>query len=163
MGHSKKVVALLALVPLALGCTGLRWSLQKSLRSAGTVNQAFPEVVWRDHDCGDKPLPFLAIEHSELIPPKVAPGGEFNHRMVYALCPQRPTQVVQGRLVTRILFRGLPLHTETEPDYEILPGRWRVDAFVELPVEAEPGVYAYQLEFEGDGLSFEKTLTFLVR
>jgi hypothetical protein len=33
---------------------------------------------------------------------------------------------------------------------------------VHLPIEAEPGIYAYELEFESKSLEFEKSLTFLV-
>jgi hypothetical protein len=52
---------------------------------------------------------------------------------------------------------------ETTDAYEIKPGRWVVDAEVSLPDDADPGVYAYELEFEGAGVSFEKRLTFVVR
>ena len=37
-----------------------------------------------------------------------------------------------------------------------------VDALVHLPENAEPGVYAYEVEFESDRLVFEKSLTFVV-
>jgi len=38
-----------------------------------------------------------------------------------------------------------------------------IDAFVEIPEDAEPGVYAYEVAFSGKGLSFDKSLTFLVK
>jgi len=79
------------------------------------------------------------------------------------MCPVRPTGVVSGRLRTRIRFRGDPIVRETTEAYEIKPGRWIVDAEVTLPENAEPGVYAYEMDFKGAALSFEKSLTFVVR
>jgi hypothetical protein len=78
------------------------------------------------------------------------------------MCPDRPTEVVEGRLSTRIRFRGRPIVRQTDSHYEIKPGRWMVDALVHLPENAEPGVYAYEVEFESDRLVFEKSLTFVV-
>ena len=112
--------------------------------------------------CGERDLPFFEIENNELLPVKLRPGGEFTHRLVYALCPERPTGVVFGRLAIRILFRGEAAHTETDRRYELRPGRWRVDTFVELPPDAEPGVYAYELDFTSKEIRFVERATFLV-
>jgi hypothetical protein len=81
--------------------------------------------------------------------------------MVYALCPAAPTEVVAGQLETRIRFRGEPVYDESDA-YELRPGRWRVDTIVELPLDAEPGVYAFEIAFASPSLSFERGLTFLV-
>ncbi|MCH2171159.1 hypothetical protein MK489_10280 [Myxococcota bacterium] len=161
MGDSKVIAGLLAAV-CALGCANLRWQVEKSLRQEGTVNRAFPEVVWDEYNCEKRDLPFLEIETSELIPPEVEPGGDFNHRLVYALCPRRATEVVSGDLHTRILFKGRAIHQETHSNYELRPGRWQVDTFVEIPLEAEPGVYAHEVEFSSRHARFERTITFLV-
>jgi hypothetical protein len=148
---------------LASACASVRWSLQKSLRREGTEIEAFPEAVWEEYDCDHQQRPFFIIERNELVPPKVGPGGEFNHRLVYAMCPPEPTEVVQGRLETRIRFKGEPYRLGHEERYEIQPGRWVVDRFVEIPEHADPGVYAYEVEFESPNLQFEKSLTFIVR
>ena len=161
MGHSKVVAAVCALVLLS-GCTSVRWAVQKSLRREGLVNQAFPEAVWNDYSCDDQELPFFRIETNELIPPRVKPGGEFNHRITYALCPARPTEVLTGTLDTQILYKGKPIFQETNAAYEFLPGRWRLDTFVEIPASVEPGVYSYQIEFTSAPIQFEHGLTFLV-
>ena len=161
MGDPKVVAGLLAAV-CTFGCASLRWQFEKSLRQEGTVNRAFPEVVWEEYDCAQRELPFLEIETSELIPPEVSPGSDFNHRLVYALCPRRATEVVSGDLQTRILFKGHAIHRETHRSYELRPGRWRVDTFVEIPAEAEPGIYAHELEFSSRHIQFERTATFLV-
>jgi len=162
VGHSK-VVALLTASLLAAGCASLRWTMQKSLRNPGERLESFPEEVWEEYDCDSQKRPFFIIEKNELVPPRVKVGGEFNHRMVYVMCPVRPTGVVLGRLRTRIRFRGDPIVRETTDAYELKPGRWIVDAEVALPESAEPGIYAYELAFHSAALSFEKSLTFLVR
>jgi len=148
---------------LSPGCASLRWSFQKAFREEGVVNAAFPEEVWEEYDCDSQKRPFFIIEENELVPPRVKAGDEFNHRMIYVMCPKRPTEVVEGRLSTRIRFKGEPVVDSTDDAYEIKPGRWVVDAFVEIPEAAEPGVYAYEVEFSGRGLSFDKSLTFLVQ
>ncbi len=161
MGHSKIVAAICVLVLLG-GCASVRWAVQKSMRREGLANEAFPEVVWAEYGCDDRKLPHFQIETNELIPPLVKPGGEFNHRFTYALCPVRPTEVVSGRLDTKILYKGKPIYRETNEAYELLPGRWRLDTFVEIPENAAPGVYSYQMEFTNKALKFERGLTFLV-
>jgi hypothetical protein len=162
LGHSK-VIALFGVLLLATSCASLRWSLQKSLRKPGEHLESFPEEVWEEYDCNAQKRPFFIIEQNELVPPRVEVGGDFNHRMVYVMCPSRPTGVVSGRLHTRIRFRGDPIVRETTEAYEIKPGRWIVDAEVSLPENAEPGIYAYEVGFKGAALSFEKSLTFVVR
>ncbi len=162
MGHSK-IIALVTVLLLAMGCASMRWSLQKSLRDPGERLESFPEEVWEEYDCDTQKRPFFIIEKNELVPPRVKVGGDFNHRMIYVMCPVRPTGVVSGRLRTRIRFRGNPIVRETTEAYEIKPGRWIVDAEVTLPENAEPGIYAYEMAFTGAALSFEKSLTFVVR
>ena len=127
MGDSKVVVLCAALALLvAGGCASLRWSVQKSLRSPGEKLESFPELVWDEYDCEAQKRPFFLIEANEIVPPRVSAGGAFNHRLVYVMCPARPTAVVSGRLVTRIRFRGDPIVRESTEAYEIKPGRWVV-------------------------------------
>jgi hypothetical protein len=163
MDHPKVAATCLALALAALpGCASLRWSLQKAGREQGARLTAFPEEVASEYACAQRALPFLAVEQSEIVPPRVHPGEEFNHRLVYALCPERPTGVVAGRLVEGIRFRGELLHREVRDGFELRPGRWVLDAFIELPGGAEPGVYAYELRFEGGRVGFEQRHTFVV-
>ena len=162
MGHPKAIVLALALA-LATGCAGTRWWLQKSLRSPGESLADLPEAVWQEYDCGSQKRPFFIIERNELVPPRVRSGGEFNHRLVYVMCPVNPTEVVTGRLSTRIRFKGSPIVEDQLPDWDLKPGRWVVDAMVALPENAEPGIYSYELQFESTPVAFEKSLTFVVR
>jgi hypothetical protein len=82
--------------------------------------------------------------------------------MIYSMCPQNPTEVVVGKLHTRIRHRGTPIVRDTVNDYEIRPGRWIVDAFVTVPEAAQPGVYAFEVEFESTTLTFDERITFVV-
>jgi hypothetical protein len=157
------VAALIGLLLAVSGCANLRANVQRSLRSPGERIETFPEQVWDEYKCDTRKRPYFSLETNELIPPQVKAGGSFNHRMIYALCPVRPTAVVTGRLVTRIRFRGDPILRERTEAYEIRPGRWVIDAEITLPPAAEAGVYAYEIEFTGGDLHFEKSLTFVVR
>jgi hypothetical protein len=159
--HRKITIALIALA-LCVGCAAARWSVVKIFRDPGESLEAFPEVVWAEYDCENQKRPFFIVEKNELLPERVAPGGDFGHRFVYVMCPNLPTEVVQGEFSTRIRFRGKPIVEEMDTLYEIKPGRWLVDAIVHLPEQAEPGIYAYEVEFESGPLAFEKSLTFVV-
>jgi hypothetical protein len=155
--------AMLLVTALALGgCASLRWEIAKALRREGKTNLAFPEVVFAEYDCAKKRLPWLAVERSELIPPKLAAGGEFTHRLVYAMCPQRPTAVDSGDLVIRIWHKGRTIHVDRDHGYEIWPGRWQIDTFVQVPRDAAAGVYAYELAYRGRSLRFARRDSFLV-
>ncbi len=164
MGHPKVVALCIALLLAgSSGCASLRWDLKKSFRKPGEKLATFPELVWEEYDCDTQQRPFFIIEENELVPPQVYPGGEFNHRMIYVMCPRGSTETVQGKLQTRIRFRGDPIVLTTTAHFEIKPGRWIVDAEVALPDEAEPGVYAYELAFRSRHLRFDKSLTFVVK
>ena len=161
MDHRTKVIALIAMA-LCVGCASARWSVVKHFRDPGESLDAFPEIVWKEYDCENQKRPFFIVEKNELMPEKVVPGGDFGHRFVYVMCPNLPTEVVQGELSTRIRFRGSPIVQETDTLYEIKPGRWVIDAIVHLPEQAESGIYAYEFEFDSDPLTFKKSLTFVV-
>ena len=154
-------IGLLLATLTASGCASLRWSIAKTFREPGTVMKTFPDAVWQEYDCDAKERPFFTLEENELMPQKVEPAGEFHHRMIYAMCPDKPTQVAAGTLSTRILFKGTPVYRE-QSEYEIKPGRWVLDSFAEVPEGAEPGVYAYEVEFDGGPIRFAESMTFVV-
>jgi hypothetical protein len=155
------VIALIAMT-LCLSCAAARWSVVKHFRDPGAQLEAFPDVVWKEYDCENQKRPFFIIEKNDLLPEKVTAGSDFGHQLVYVMCPERSTEVVQGELSRRIRFKGVPIVEKTDPIYEIRPGRWAVNAIVHLPEEAEHGIYAYELEFDSDPVAFEKSLTFVV-
>jgi hypothetical protein len=161
--HRTKLIALILIaIALCVSCASARWSVVKLFRDPGETLETFPEVVWQEYDCDNQKRPFFMVEKNELMPDKVIAGADFGHRFVYVMCPNHPTEVVQGELSTRIRFKGSPIVQQTDTLYEIKPGRWVVDAIVHLPEEAELGIYAYELEFDSNPLEFEKSLTFVV-
>ena len=150
-------------------CTNVRqgvektvWNVQKSFRKPGEKSLELPEVVWQSLECENRQLPFIKIEANQLLPRRVRPGEDFNHRLVYAMCSNKRADEVIGTLYTRIYFRSDPIHEEVTEDYTIKPGRWRVDAFIELPPTAETGVYAFEVQFESDQLGFQEQISFVV-
>ena len=159
MGDPKALVATLL---ICLGCTSTLSTLKLSFREPGERMRASPEKVWTQYDCGEKKLPFFAIEDLELVPQRLKPGEEFNQRIVYVLCPAKASTVVTGRLDTRILYRGKAVIRQRDSSYDLKPGRWVVDTFVRLPKNAGAGVYAFELKFRGGKVRFEKTLSFAV-
>jgi hypothetical protein len=159
--HRNGLIALIAMA-LCLGCASARWSVVKHFWDPGASLEAFPEVVWKEYDCENQKKPFFIIEKNDLLPEKVAAGADFGHRIVYVMCPEHSTEVVEGRLSRKIRFKGVPIVEKTDPVYEIRPGRWMVSAIVHLPEAAEPGIYAYEIAFDSDPFHFEKSLTFVV-
>ena len=167
MGDPKRLIATAGLVALLIGavaCATPVWvgKLRRALREPGQELVALPGKVERQYDCDEKKLPFFRLEKSELNPHRVRPGEELNHRIVYAMCPESPTEVIEGTLVTRIRFKGRPIATETLDPFEIKPGRWIVDAFIALPGSAEVGVYAIELRFtsETSEIEIDECVTF---
>ena len=161
MGHSKIGLATLALL-LTTGCASVQWVFQKMVRTPGERLESMPDAVWSQYDCESKSRPFFQIEQNALAPKRVRSGGDFGHRMVYVLCPRSNTEVVTGRLSTRIRFKGAPLIQDTVEGYELKPGRWVLDAFVQIPANAEPGIYAYEIVFESGDVAFDERLSFAV-
>jgi hypothetical protein len=146
------------LLSTALGCA----TLDKLTRKPGERLEAFPEAVWEEYGCDERKRPFLEIERYEISPKRLKPGDEFAHQLVYALCPRRVTEVVTGRLTMRIRYKGKPIVHDTDTGFELKPGRWVVDSFVGLAPTAEPGIYAYEIEFESADLNFDHLQTFMV-
>jgi hypothetical protein len=155
------IVGLIAGIAIA-GCapSHLLGTARRALRQPGQHLLALPEEIADEYDCATRPLPHFHLERNEVNPIRVRAGAEFNHRIVYAMCPTEPTAVVPGSFTTRILFKGRSLVVDRIPDFEIKPGRWIVDAFVRLPESAESGVYALEIGFASESVHFEESVTF---
>ncbi len=164
MGHPTRLASLVTLLAAlfgGVGCASLWWSFEKALRKPGQQLETFPDKVSEEYDCARKRLPFFKIEVNELVPPRIKPGSELNHRLIYVMCPARRTGVITGKLATQIRFRGRAILSDTIPRFEIKPGRWVIDSFIRLPEFAETGIYALDMRFSHQTLKFAKSLTFL--
>lgn len=129
--------------------------IQKSMRKPGEKIIEGPSEVWLAYKCNEKNRPFTILEKNELIPLKIKPGDELNHHFVYAMCPLRPTEVVQGQLFRNILFKGSVILSD-KTNFEMKPGRWQVDAFITVPSDVETGIYALEAVFESQNSNMRK-------
>ncbi len=164
MGDSKAIAAWALRLGLALALASSTscafFTLQ--LREPGHHNKAFPDEVAEEYHCDKRPLPFFRIEANELVPRRVKPGSEFNHRLIYVLCPERPTAVLPGTLRTRVLFEGRII-VEDSVQQKLRPGRWVLDSFVAMPADVEPGLYAMDVRFRSSRGDLESQVDFIVK
>lgn len=164
-----KRAAPLALVPIfvilllwSAACASQVKRVRSAFRDAGERNTALPEKVWKEYRCAKRRTPYLKIESVEVVPERLHAGSEFNHRWVYALCSGSATSVVTGKLQTNILFRGAAIVSDSDPSFELKPGRWVIDTFVEVPPAAVPGIYSLEIRFVDKALRFERRRSFVV-
>lgn len=165
MGHQPALATILVLASLALSCQTsqrITGQAQRMLRPPGEKLEALPERVAEEYGCDRRKRPFLRLERSEIVPARVAAGDAVNHRLVYALCATRPTDLVRGTLETRIVHEGRTIVRERDAHHQLKPGRWIVDATVEIPDAARDGIYAIEVVFENRLVRFRDTRTFAV-
>ncbi len=153
--------ALLACLWLVTGCITVGLA-RRALREPGAKLMSLPDDVAHQYECGSRRLPYFVFERQEVNPSRIAAGEEFNHRFVYALCPRKATQVVEGTLRTRIRYKDRVI-AQDKAEFELLPGRWAVDSFVRLPDDAAVGIYSLELEFTSRPVEFRHEATFGVR
>ncbi len=118
--------------------------------------------------CAQKPLPYLIVEKNVLTPNPAKAGAEVLHSLVYAFCPKAGGQADTGTLTRSLTFKGKRVFSDVTKGVSVTPGRVTVDAFLAVPPEAEPGTYAYKVEYVSDSearkrkaarvLSFEDTI-----
>ena len=128
---------------VTLGCA----QLDLLLREPGEQIVTMPTLVAAQYKCSKRRLPFLKLEKSQLEPDRMPPGSRINHRFTYVMCPSKLSEVIEGTLYTQIHYKGKAVYTK-KIRREMLPGRWVVDAFIQLPDQAAPGVYALETRFE---------------
>ncbi len=159
MSWSRTVVVLCLCFALS-GCAGLVGKTRRAMREPGERLLDLPEEVVADYGCGERTLPHLEVERSEVNPKRVQAGAALNHRIVYALCPTEVTEVVAGTLTTQVRYKGRIVMRDEDTAFEFKPGRWSVDTFVRLPEDAETGVYALEVSFHEGNVRLEESITF---
>ena len=100
-----------------------------------------PDAAWQSANCGSRPLPYLRVDNSEVIPQAVKRGGSIIHRFGYIACVPAQPGYILGQLRTTVVFNGKELNTRTDKTYPIDTGGWIVDTEIAVPPQAEPGVY----------------------
>jgi len=157
----QRLLAFALCAVLSAGCATTVGKLRRAVREPGEKLADMPDEVAQQYACGKKKhKPFFVLERNEINPDRLTPGSEFNHRVVYAMCPKHLTQVVDGTLHTRILFKGRVIVDDEVKRFEIKPGRWVVDSFVRLPDAAEPGIYALELRFQSASIHLDEHKSF---
>lgn len=167
MGYQKIIVlaglvCVTACAPVQQSVQQAVWNVQKRLRKPGEKVLALPDTVWKDYNCANRQLPFINVETNKLLPPRLRPGAEFNHRLVYAMCSNERADEILGILSTRIYFRSERIVNDVVENYSIKPGRWRVDTFITLPPDAKAGVYSIEIQFQSTMLTFQEHHSFVV-
>jgi len=164
LGDPARVARALAGLCLAacLSCQYLPPALERPFRKPGVQLVDFPEKVGVEFNCASQKLPWFKLETLEVWPKRIDAGKELGHRMVYVLCTDGPTDVVTGKLETKILFRGQPVLREADNAYDLRPGRWAIDVFVTVPPSAADGLYALELSFQSPSVKFDRSETFAV-
>lgn len=149
----------MAAVWLVTGCTAVGMA-RRALREPGAKLMSLPDEVAADYACTSRRLPYFVFERQEVNPDRVSAGAEFNHRFVYALCPRKATEVIEGTLRTRIRYRDRIIAQDKDEGFSLQPGRWAVDSFVRLPDDAGIGIYSLELEFKSRRVKFRHEATF---
>jgi hypothetical protein len=152
----------LALAGLLLACAYMPAALERPFRKPGVRLVDFPEQVNEEFNCSSQKLPWFKLESLEVWPKRLDAGTDLGHRMIYVLCTDGPTDVVTGKLETRIMFRGQAILRETNPAYDLRAGRWSIDVFVTVPPSAQEGLYALELDFKSPTVKFNRSETFAV-
>ena len=152
-----RVLGILVCLALVSGCSFLPLGAEKP----GETMVTFPEPVAKEYRCAKRRLPFFEVEKNELTPHRTRPGSRLDHSLVYVMCPSRISEVVSGKLYTRIHFKGKTVHTDVKQQ-DLQPGRWQIKSFITLPEQATPGIYALEARFESPGGRFNVHSDFLV-
>jgi hypothetical protein len=167
MGKLAQVIAALSLVLLSLaalsGCSALYQQVVAAARQPGERVATTPDQVWHDFDCAKRERPFVHVESLEVLPEMIKPGGRVNYRLVYVMCPLKPSEVIKTRVLRSMLFKGEQVARNVNEAFELKPGRWVVDSFFTLPTASPFGVYALEVGFEApNGQAHKQVRSFVV-
>jgi hypothetical protein len=155
-------IALLGAAALA-GCSALYQQAVASIRQPGDHIATAPERVWLDFKCDERERPFVRVEWMEVVPETVRPGARVNYRLIYVMCPRKPSETIKTSLQRRLLFRGEQVAHNVNDAFELKPGRWVVDSFFTLPTNSPLGVYALEVHFKTpNGKAQTKARSFVV-
>jgi hypothetical protein len=154
MGKLNQRLTSCAIVLLAIaasGCSAIYQQIVATARQPGEQIASTPDKVWNELNCAKRNRPFVQFENMEVLPEMIKPGGRVNFRLVYVLCPVKPSEIVKTRLVRSMLFKGERVAGNVKDSFELKPGRWIVDSFFTLPQDAPLGVYALEVGFDAPG------------
>jgi hypothetical protein len=121
-----------------------------------------PDSIWTLEDCASRPLPFLRLDQSEVIPATVTPGGLLNYRFPYTACVPAQPGYILGRLQTSLFYKGKNLNTRTDEGFPVETGSWIVDTNIAIPKDAKPEVYVIEAVLAAKGAMIKDRVSFQV-
>lgn len=123
-------------------------------RRAGERTLVDASRIADDPACRGRRTAYTQIEQHEVLPKSFKAGREMNQRIVYVFCAAPQGRAVTGTLTRRILLDGRPLIADRDPQFQLKPGRYQIDAFVGVPPAAQPGSYMLEISFVSEALRF---------
>ena len=92
-------------------------------------------------NCESRQLPFLRVIESDVVPARLAPGGRFSHRLVYALCPADSDAQLTATVTRELLGSAEVVLADKADGFQLRPGTWASDEELAVPLNADPGRY----------------------
>jgi len=151
-----------ALLPSQEPAQGVEAPPQTAAPQVGSQQVQDGPSVWKEYRCGTKTLPFIVLERNEISLSIVQPGEEFRHSFVYALCPAKPSKYVEVTLSRTVTSKGRMVLSDTVRHSELKPGRWAVNALINVPLQAKPGAYELQLSLATQTMTTKGIIPFFV-
>ena len=121
-----------------------------------------PERAWAIEDCGSRPLPFIRLDGTEIVPATVKPGASFIYRFPYVACVPAQPGYLLGRFRTTVFLGGKEISTRSDETYPIETGGWSIDTEILVPRAAPPGLYSIEGSLSGKGIRVQDRLSFTV-
>src|SRR5512144_2930986 len=97
-----------------------------------------PDRVWEIENCEARPLPYLRLERSEVMPATISPGNSIIYRFPYIACVPAQPGYILGRLRTTVSFGLKELNTRIDDKFPVETGRWIIDTEITVPNDAAP-------------------------
>lgn len=166
--RGKKYCLFLSSLISVLICAGcatvkdLHQQLVKSVRTPGEKMVISPEDTLRYNPCSDQKRDALVLFEAEVIPGRLSPGKEINHRIRYATCLAASSEAQKGEIIRAVYYKNHTVFRD-RTKYEFKPGTWTVDAFIMVPDDAAPGTYTVDTTVICKGKSIRKSNTFQVK
>ncbi len=112
--------------------------------------------VSSENNCTEtQKTPLADFEEQRLDPETVSAGEQFTHHLVYTVCDPDRDHIINGTLYRNIYLKGRLLHSEPKTIF-LKPGRWAINALIEVPAKTKPGIYTLKTEFIGKAFGNHK-------